>query len=193
MKIDQIDLRSHIMLILTTISVLVLSSCAAVPDEKLAVNMKANGFSRDVSSKIIINGVCEWNIRRGKSEAPSSYGLRGHEAASKYNNLLDMDCIFNNDSKQELIRYAKKNDYTAIYYLNYVLISENASSYCNGNLILYGNENIEYKNKVNYRDYLVEYYLFLVRVKRGVCGDFRGAGPYFRAAIDLSADVRPLY
>lgn len=193
MKIDQIDLRSHIMLILTTISVLVLSSCAAVPNEKLAVNMKAKGFSSDVSSKIIINGVCEWNIRRGKSEAPSSYGLRGHEAASKYNNLLDMDCIFNNYSKQELIRYAKKNDYTAIYALNYVLISENASSYCNGKLILYGNENIEYKNKVNYRDYLVEYYLFLVRVKRGVCGDFRGAGPYFRAAIDLSADVRPLY
>jgi hypothetical protein len=58
---------------------------------------------------------------------------------------------------------------------------------------LYGNNNIEYKNKVNYRDYLVEYYLFLGRVKRGVCGDFRGAGPYFRAAIDLSADVRPPY
>jgi len=173
------DARRLRVVICTLLLMVPLLGCEQTSLARLGVNTPPS--KKLVFAHYNSDGVCSASARRAE-EAPFEYVARMSDERKPLVFVLDIDCLAQEYSKEELQYYASSDDYSAIYALNASLIDWNVQAYCKGELKLYGNEKIDYDGRVKFRDFVPDYYLYLARLKSRECGDKVGAYDYYKAA-----------
>lgn len=182
-------IKTILLSLLTGLTALCVALPVAAENARLTAHPATDEKSQTAYALTGINGQCDFEPRAA-NEPIHAYSERRAAALGARNNGLDLDCIIENYSEQTLIDLAKDNNYTAIYTVNATLIAGDAQAYCGGRLQLFGTEKIEYKGKRRYIDFLPDYYLFLARVKKNVCRDFKAAWDYYEAAEAFDMGMR---